>query len=151
MPRTAQTDGPDPVDLHVGAKVRQRREELGFNQTDLAKALGLTFQQVQKYEKGSNRISASKLHKIAEALKAPVEWFFPIAGETVEAPLGNAVEAQAVQRIRRFVSTFAQGDSFILTTAANGPMLTVALLHTQGKTADELNAVLDAIDAGAQA
>lgn len=148
---TASKDGPDPVDLYVGAQVRKRREELGFNQSDLARGLGLTFQQVQKYERGSNRISASKLHKIAEVLKAPVEWFFPATGETIAAPLGNAVEAQAVQRLRRFVSTFPQGDAFLLTTAASGPMLTIALLHTQGQTTDELNAVLDRLDAGAEA
>lgn len=152
MPRTTATQhGPDPVDLYVGAQVRKRREELGLNQSQLASGLGLTFQQVQKYEKGSNRISASKLHKIAETLRAPVEWFFPATGETLAAPVGSAVEAQAVQRLRRFVSTFPQGDAFLLTTAASGPMLTIALLHTQGRTADELNAELDRIDAGAEA
>jgi transcriptional regulator with XRE-family HTH domain len=64
------------VDVYVGSLVRKRRKELGVSQGDLAKALGLTFQQVQKYERGSNRISASKLYEIADFLKKPVGYFF---------------------------------------------------------------------------
>ena len=67
---------PDPIDVDVGARIRARRKALGLNQTQLAKALGLTFQQVQKYERGSNRISASKLHLIAKTLKVPMTYFF---------------------------------------------------------------------------
>ena len=66
----------NPVDLHVGSKVRVRRKFLGLSQTDLAAAIGLTFQQVQKYERGSNRISASKLFEISKYLKTPVVYFF---------------------------------------------------------------------------
>lgn len=66
-----------PVDLHVGQRIRARREALGFNQSELGRALGLTFQQVQKYENGANRVSASKLHTTAEFLKVPVGYFFP--------------------------------------------------------------------------
>jgi transcriptional regulator with XRE-family HTH domain len=66
----------NPVDLHVGARVRMRRKFLGLSQTDLAEALGLTFQQVQKYERGSNRVSASKLYEISNFLRAPVAYFF---------------------------------------------------------------------------
>ena len=68
--------GPNPVDLYVGSRIRLRRKFLGLSQTDLAEALGLTFQQVQKYERGSNRISASKLFETGKALKAPVAYFF---------------------------------------------------------------------------
>ncbi len=64
------------IDTHVGARVRIRRKFLGLTQSDLAAALGLTFQQVQKYERGSNRISASKLFETAKTLKAPVAYFF---------------------------------------------------------------------------
>ncbi len=67
---------PSPVDLHVGARVRQRRVPLGMTQTTLGDALGLTFQQVQKYEKGANRISASKLFKLSQVLDVPIEYFF---------------------------------------------------------------------------
>jgi transcriptional regulator with XRE-family HTH domain len=67
---------PNPVDLHVGARIRLRRRMQGVSQEKLADALGLTFQQVQKYERGANRVSASKLYEIAAALRAPVSYFF---------------------------------------------------------------------------
>jgi transcriptional regulator with XRE-family HTH domain len=68
--------GAHPVDRHVGQAVRLRRKLLGVSQQALAQRLGLTFQQVQKYETGANRISASALHGIAQALEAPVSAFF---------------------------------------------------------------------------
>lgn len=74
--------GPDPIDIHVGTRVRLRRKFLGLSQETLAAAIGLTFQQVQKYERGSNRISASKLYRIARVLKAPMTYFFDGAPET---------------------------------------------------------------------
>lgn len=64
------------IDLHVGRRVRLRRKACGLSQQALATMLGLTFQQVQKYERGTNRISASKLFQIAHALRVPVEFFF---------------------------------------------------------------------------
>ncbi len=67
---------PNPVDVHVGARLRQRRTLLGMSQTDLGDALGLTFQQVQKYERGMNRISASRLYDLARVLDVPIEHFF---------------------------------------------------------------------------
>jgi len=70
------TGVPDPVDIHVGARVRMRRLLIGMNQESLAKALDLTFQQVQKYEGGTNRISASRLEEIAEVLGVPIGYFF---------------------------------------------------------------------------
>lgn len=66
----------DPVDVHVGARLRSRRRFLGLSQTALATQLGITFQQVQKYERGANRISASKLVACAKALEVPTAWFF---------------------------------------------------------------------------
>lgn len=67
---------PNPVDLHVGARIRMRRKILGVSQERLAEDLGLTFQQVQKYERGANRVSASKLYEIARSLQSPVAYFF---------------------------------------------------------------------------
>ena len=67
---------PHPVDVHVGARIRLRRRLLGLSQEKLAEALGLTFQQVQKYERGSNRVSASKLYEISRTLQAPVSFFY---------------------------------------------------------------------------
>ena len=66
----------DPIDKRVGAKVRMRRKALGMSQTDLADGLGLTFQQVQKYEKGANRIGAGRLLQIAGVLKVEPSFFF---------------------------------------------------------------------------
>jgi transcriptional regulator with XRE-family HTH domain len=65
-----------PVDMHVGARVRQRRVLQGMTQTVLANALGLTFQQVQKYELGTNRISASRLHDLSRVFDVPINYFF---------------------------------------------------------------------------
>src|SRR5947199_10012591 len=70
------TGVPNPVDVHVGARIRTRRLLLGMNQETLANALGLTFQQVQKYEGGANRVSASRLAQVAEILGVPVMYFF---------------------------------------------------------------------------
>jgi len=67
---------PNPIDVHVGLQVRLRRKELKISQEKLADTLGLTFQQVQKYERGANRISASKLYEIARTLRVPIGWFF---------------------------------------------------------------------------
>ena len=67
---------PNPVDVHVGARLRQRRTLLGMNQTKLGSSIGLTFQQVQKYEKGTNRISASRLYALSGTLDVPIEYFF---------------------------------------------------------------------------
>jgi len=67
---------PSPTDKHVGARVRMRRLMLGLSQEKLADGLGLTFQQVQKYEKGTNRIGASRLQHIANILKVPPQFFF---------------------------------------------------------------------------
>jgi transcriptional regulator with XRE-family HTH domain len=67
---------PDPVDLHVGARIRTRRLLIGMNQETLAQKLGLTFQQVQKYEGGANRVSASRLSAMADILSVPISYFF---------------------------------------------------------------------------
>jgi len=67
---------PNPVDKYVGSRVRMRRIMLGMSQEKLGEALGLTFQQVQKYEKGTNRIGASRLQQISHILQVPVAFFF---------------------------------------------------------------------------
>lgn len=67
---------PNPIDVHVGSRVRLRRMLIGMSQEKLGELLGLTFQQVQKYEKGTNRIGASRLYQIAQFLGVPVQFFF---------------------------------------------------------------------------
>ena len=77
MPRRVTTkEGPHPIDVHVGSRVRQRRDLLGLKQPALGEALGLTFQQIQKYERGENRIGASNLWKLAQVLDVHVPFFF---------------------------------------------------------------------------
>ncbi|HUZ14171.1 MAG TPA: helix-turn-helix transcriptional regulator [Caulobacteraceae bacterium] len=83
--------GPDPIDVAVGARVRIRRRWLGFSQTQLATALGITFQQVQKYERGANRVSASMLVKIAAKLETTVA---ALVGEDGQAPVEAIIYAQ---------------------------------------------------------
>ena len=72
----AERKAPNPVDAHIGSRLRLRRLTLGLSQEKLGKELGLTFQQVQKYERGANRIGASRLYAIAQILEAPVSYFF---------------------------------------------------------------------------
>ncbi|ODS03867.1 Cro/Cl family transcriptional regulator [Methyloceanibacter marginalis] len=80
---------PNPVDTHVGSRVRLRRMLLGMSQERLGDSMGLTFQQVQKYEKGVNRIGASRLFQISKILDVPVQFFFeeaPYVGDGSKAP-----------------------------------------------------------------
>ena len=105
-------DGPNPIDRHVGLRIRMRRKELGISQERLAESIGLTFQQVQKYERATNRVSASKLWEMAKALSTSVAYFYEGLGEpaTPGAPSepmqdfllsGEGLElAQAFPRIR---------------------------------------------------
>ena len=64
------------VEAFVGGRIQQRRKTLGMNQSDLGEALGVTFQQIQKYERGTNRVGAGVLYKMADALKVPISYFF---------------------------------------------------------------------------
>lgn len=84
MSKRARRETPDPVDQHVGKRLKARRVGLRISQTEIGKKLGVTFQQIQKYENGSNRVGASNLFKLAGALKVQVSFFFdemPKAGK----------------------------------------------------------------------
>ena len=72
----ADKDGPSPIDTHVGARIRLRRTLMGMSQEKLGEALGLTFQQVQKYERGVNRVGASRLFDLSRVLDVPINFFF---------------------------------------------------------------------------
>ena len=85
---------PNPVDLHVGARLRMRRMFVGMSQEKLGEHLGLTFQQVQKYEKGLNRIGASRLYAISRILDTPVQYFFDDMPATM--PDGHPISDNAV-------------------------------------------------------
>ena len=76
LPYGRGTGRPNPIDVHVGARVRLRRTLLGMSQEKLGEAIGLTFQQVQKYERGTNRIGSSRLFDLSRVLDVPIEYFF---------------------------------------------------------------------------
>lgn len=95
-PENEPDRGPNPVDRHVGLRIRMRRKELGISQEKLADSIGLTFQQVQKYERAANRVSASKLWEMSRALSASISYFYEGLGDTLEAP-GSNLPREAVQ------------------------------------------------------
>ena len=84
---------PNPVDTHVGSRVRLRRMLLGMSQERLGESMGLTFQQVQKYEKGVNRIGASRLYQFADILEVPVQFFFEDAPDADGSPSASFAES----------------------------------------------------------
>jgi transcriptional regulator with XRE-family HTH domain len=95
---------PDPVDKHVGGRVRMRRMMLGMSQEKLGDALGITFQQVQKYEKGTNRIGASRLQHISHVLQVAVPFFFEGAPHQPGQPKGLG-EASPPAYVSEFLAT----------------------------------------------
>jgi transcriptional regulator with XRE-family HTH domain len=98
--------GPDPVDVQVGSRVRLRRNMLGMSQEKLGEALGLTFQQVQKYERGANRIGASRLYELSRVLDVPVQFFYddtdPVRAPAIPAgfaePSAEAFDSDLLRR-----------------------------------------------------
>ncbi len=96
---------PNPTDKHVGSRVRMRRMMLGMSQEKLGDALSLTFQQVQKYEKGTNRIGASRLQQIAHFLQVPVSFFFEGAPEMPGAVPDGMHEAPSPAYVSDFLAT----------------------------------------------
>ena len=94
MTKAQKKSTPNPVDIYVGSRLRLRRSLLGLSQEKLADALGLTFQQVQKYERGSNRVSASRLYELSKILEVPVSFFFEELGSTTS-PANKVAEEQS--------------------------------------------------------
>ncbi|THD60727.1 helix-turn-helix transcriptional regulator [Phenylobacterium sp.] len=88
--------GPNPVDRHVGLRIRMRRKELGISQERLAESIGLTFQQVQKYERAANRVSASKLWEMSRALSTSIAYFYEGLGDPIEMA-GSNLPREAMQ------------------------------------------------------
>jgi transcriptional regulator with XRE-family HTH domain len=114
MPSVQGSKSRDPTDKHVGGRVRMRRKMLSMSQTKLGDALGLTFQQVQKYEKGTNRVSASRLQQMAYILKVPVSFFF-------EDPLKPGVETSprlGNNNVADYVSEFLTSTGGLALTKA---------------------------------
>jgi transcriptional regulator with XRE-family HTH domain len=95
---------PNPTDNHVGGQVRMRRLTLGMSQSKLAEAVGLTFQQIQKYEKGSNRISASRLQQFVNILGVPVPFFFEGAPNASSQRNAKAADP-SITYVSKFISS----------------------------------------------
>jgi transcriptional regulator with XRE-family HTH domain len=93
--RRRRSDKPNPIDIHVGSRVRLRRTLLGMSQEKLGEAIGLTFQQVQKYERGANRIGASRLYDLSRVLDVPVSFFFDDINPEVVAAAVESGESTA--------------------------------------------------------
>ena len=94
---------PNPTDQHVGARVRMRRKMVAMSQEELGAALGLSFQQIQKYERGANRIGASRFQQMSHILQVPIEFFFEGA-PNASAPHGSDGSALSMGQIDDFVS-----------------------------------------------
>jgi len=95
MVKRYSSENPDPIDIHVGQRVRTRRNLLGISQEKLAEALGITFQQVQKYENGVNRVSSSRLFNITKILGVGIDYFFEGFGESPSTPALRAAEEKS--------------------------------------------------------
>ena len=104
MVTVARVKDPQPVDRHVGSRVRMRRMMVGMSQEKLGQACGITFQQVQKYEKGTNRMGASRLHQISRVLDVPVEFFYEGA-PSEEGTGASAVGDRNARSITEFLAT----------------------------------------------
>jgi transcriptional regulator with XRE-family HTH domain len=98
------TKAPNPVDKYVGSRVRMRRIMLGMSQEKLGEALGLTFQQVQKYEKGTNRVGASRIQQIAEILQIPVSFLFE-GGPSGTVNADGTIEGPSPSYVSDFLAT----------------------------------------------
>jgi transcriptional regulator with XRE-family HTH domain len=101
--RTIMVDGPHPIDIHVGARIRAQRVIRGLTQSDLARLVGISFQSVQKYEQGENRVSASRLYEFAQALGVAPQHFFdglegPRSGDALP-DVGAAVDSELRRRL----------------------------------------------------
>ncbi len=108
---------PSPVDVHVGRRVRMRRTLLGMSQTTLGEAIGLTFQQVQKYERGTNRVSSSRLYDVARVLDVPVEFFFEDMPAEVVGSSPSQRRGKAKERARYEFDPMAKRETLELVRA----------------------------------
>jgi len=101
--RTVREHGPDPVDVHVGKRLRQARLLAGLSQEELGNGIGVSFQAVQKYEQGENRLSASRLYRAATLLKQPVAYFFEaLAGDAAATAEAAGFKRDEIDLVRHY-------------------------------------------------
>jgi transcriptional regulator with XRE-family HTH domain len=109
--------GPNPIDIHVGSRVRLRRTLLGMSQEKLGEAIGLTFQQVQKYERGANRIGASRLFDLSRVLDVPVGFFFEDMSDDVAARSPRQIRGMAEKQAKYEPDPMAKRETLELVRA----------------------------------
>lgn len=138
-------NGPNPIDIHVGTRIRIRRTMLGLSQEKLATGLGITFQQVQKYEKGANRVGASRLQHIAAILNVPISYFFADESSPL---LAKSAPVGEVDTITSFLSS-QQGlelnRAFVRLDSAKVRQGVLQLVKTIARTEDSIPAGEDAV------
>jgi transcriptional regulator with XRE-family HTH domain len=116
--RMASKGFPNPVDVHVGNRIRLRRTLLGMSQQSLSEALGLTFQQVQKYERGANRVSSSRLYDLAHVLDVSIPWFFEdMSTEVQEQTPAKLMNAQRLPNVDQEKDPMARRETLELVRA----------------------------------
>lgn len=125
-------DSPDPIDIHVGQNVRARRKMVGMSQTQLANELGVSFQQVQKYERGTNRIGSSRLFRMSTKLDVPVAYFFD--GAETKLPGCNDMEEELGAEVLNSTETRELLDAYfrILDPRIRKKVLSLARLLSTG-------------------
>lgn len=127
MPNNPQTKAPNEMDVHVGSRIRLKRAIMGVSQSTLAQGLGVSFQQVQKYEKGTNRVGSSRLQAIADILGVSVAWFFEQG--PVDLPKAKASEFGGEGGPTRFLNSaegLALNRAFI---KIHDPKLRTKIIH----------------------
>lgn len=106
--KNAGVNGPDPIDIHVGLQLKSRRTRAGMTQSELGRSLGITFQQVQKYERGTNRVSASMLARAADAVSCGIADFFPAPGALANDDEPNIGAAKGGHEMARIYSALSR-------------------------------------------
>ena len=135
---------PTYIDVHVGQRVRQRRTLLGYSQERLADALNLTFQQVQKYERGANRVGAGRLYELSHALDVPVNYFFEELPDAPEGAASGPAMQEAAQR-QYDADPMAQRETLLLVRAyydINDPAVrrrVLDLIRAMGRSSEAEN------------
>jgi transcriptional regulator with XRE-family HTH domain len=126
----------NPTDKHVGSRIRMRRMMLGLTQTDIATELGLTFQQVQKYEKGMNRIGASRLQHIAHILQVPVAFFFEdvLADEPTQKPTRKTAPRADINEFMATKDGLALAKAFMKISNVNVRQQIAGLVNNLGQS-----------------
>lgn len=128
---------PNPVDIHVGSRLRLRRMLVGLSQEKLGDSMGLTFQQIQKYEKGVNRIGASRLFKLSEVLDVPVQFFFEGMPSTGTAAKPGMAERDTDAFLYEFLNTrdgLELNRAFIKVGDSNVRRSVIDLVRTLGRS-----------------